>query len=98
MRLHMTLIAASSLAVAVTLLPAVASAAQGQVSPLPMPSQQPTAAPARPIVGGHPVQPDAALLQDEGVQAPTRQQTQDIDRLEQELLEQAKTKSGANDE
>jgi hypothetical protein len=64
---------------------------------LPMPSQLPTAAPARPIVGGHHVQPDAALLQDEGVQGPTRQETQDVDRLAKELLEQAETKSGAGD-
>lgn len=97
MRLHMALISAGSLAVAVTLLPAVTSAAQGQASPLPMPSQKPTVALARPVVGGHHVQPDAALLQDEGVQGPTRQETQDVDRLAKELLEQAKTKSGASD-
>jgi hypothetical protein len=96
MRLHTALVAAGSLAVAVTLVPAATSAAD--VSPLPMPSQQPTVAPARPVVGGHHVQPDAALLQDEGVQGSTRQQTQDVDRLAKELLEQAKTKSGAGDE
>lgn len=98
MRLHMALIAASSLAVAVTLGPAAASAAQAQVSPLPMPSQQPTAAPSRAIAGGHHIQPGAEQLQNEGVQAPTRQQTQEMDRLTQELLEQARTKSGADDE
>jgi hypothetical protein len=94
----MTLIAAGSLAVAVTLVPAVASAAQGQVSPLPMPSQQPTTAPSRPIVGGRHIQPGTAQLQDQGVQAPTRQQTQEMDRLTEQLLEQARTKSGSGDE
>jgi hypothetical protein len=98
MRLHTALVAAGSLAVAVTLVPAASSAADVSPLPLPMPSQQPTVAPARPVVGGHHVQPDAALLQDEGVQGPTRQQTQDVDRLAKELLEQAKTKSGAGDE
>jgi hypothetical protein len=94
----MALIAAGSLAMAVTLLPAVTSAAQDQVSPLPIPSQKSTVAPAQPIVGGHDIQPDAALLQDEGLQAPTRQETQEVDRLAKELLEQVKTKTGAGDE
>jgi hypothetical protein len=94
----MALIAASGLALATILVTAVRSTAQDQVSPLPIPSQQPTDAPARPIVGGHDLQPDAAQLQDEGVPAPTRQQTQEIDRLEEELLKQAETKSGADDE
>jgi hypothetical protein len=92
---HMALIAASSLAVAVTLVPAVTSAAQ--VSPLPMPSQQPTVTPARPVIGGHHVQPRATQLQSQGVQAPTSQQTREMDRLTRELLDASKTKSGTDD-
>jgi hypothetical protein len=95
MRLHLALIAAGSLALAITLVPAAASAAE--VSPLPMPSQQPTVAPAHPIIGGHHIQPGATQLQTRGVQAPTSQQTQEMDRLARQLLDESKTKSGMDD-
>ena len=99
MELRIALIAAGSLAAAIALVPAVSSAAQGQVSPLPMPGQQPTSvASPHPILGGHHIQPGVEQLRDEGIQAPTRQQTQDMDRLTQKLLDEAKTKSGAEDE
>jgi hypothetical protein len=95
MRLYLALIAASSLALAITLVPAATSAAE--VSPLPMPSQQPTVTPARPVIGGHHIQPGAAQLQTQGVQAPTPRQTQEMDRLTRQLLDESQTKSGMDD-
>jgi hypothetical protein len=104
MRRHFARVAVIGIAVAATLIPAVASAAQGspspapiQVSPLPMPSQQPTMNAARPIVGGHHIQPGGTQLRDFGIQAPSRQQTQEMDRLDRQLLEESQTRSGVDD-
>jgi hypothetical protein len=104
MRRHFALVPAIGIVVAATMIPAVASAAQGspspaqlQVSPLPMPSQQPTMNAARPIIGGHHIQPGGTQLQDLGVHAPSRQETQEMDRLDRQLLEESQTRSGVDD-
>jgi hypothetical protein len=95
MRRYLVFVTAGGIAVAAAALSAGTSRAQ--VSPLPMPSQQPVVTPGHPIVGGHHVQPSAGQVQTQGLQTPMRQQTQEMDRLARQLLDASKTKSGMDD-
>ena len=87
--------AVRGLAVAATLLVA-AGAASAQVAPLPLPPPQAPGEMARPIIGGHHIQPRESELRALGVQQPTRQQTQQMDRITRQLLDDTLTGPGSS--
>jgi hypothetical protein len=89
MTLRLISSAVRGLAVAAALL--VAGAASAQVAPLPLPPPQAPAGTVRPIIGGHHVQPRESELRALGVQEPTRQQTQQMDRITRQLLDETMT-------
>lgn len=88
-------IAASGIANAMLLM---AGAAIAQDTPPPLPQQQAPSELARPIVGGHHVQPNASELQTLGVQQPTRRPTPEpeLSPITRELLEGTLTAPGSH--
>jgi hypothetical protein len=86
-------IAASGIANVMLLM---AAAAIAQDTPLPLPPQQAPAEFARPIVGGHHVQPNASELQTLSVQQPTRRLAPEpeLSPITRELLEDTLTAPG----
>jgi hypothetical protein len=89
-------VAASGIAIAAMLLAANMVSAQ-QVPPTQRSPQlqQPTVRQTRPIVGGWKLQPHESQLQDLGVQAPSREQIQEMDRLMRQLLDDSRRASGS---